>query len=593
MRSLSKFVIASLGALVLLPAPSKARAEIPLCTAHDGDLWSSATGVPNVRMNAAATVGAQTWFVGDRGTILHWDGQGLHPQASGTVRDLDDVWGAAPDDVWAVGAGIVLHWDGQAWAQVRWTTLPIAMHGIWGSGPNDVWIVGEAGSRFHYDGNEWSYVHVDGSSAGLDDVWGTGPQDVWAAGSGTIEHYDGTTWSEVTQLQAGDLRMALWGRSANEVYAIGGYEVYAWNGSTWSSMPGAPTDQRHTSISGNGSEIWVTSQDGRVHQQTSLGWREHALSVAAVLGVLPDASGRVWAVGAAGLIARWENNTWRLLRYQPNELLGISGAARDDVWAVGAAGTVLRYDGQQWSDQSQGIGAMLSPFGGGPGNLYGVAAIGGGQVWVSEEYGQTARWSGAAWVRGGLEGHITFATGARDVWLLDSDLEAILQWDGATTNERGTYWEGDAGGHQVWASSPNDAWMTHEAQVAHWDGTLLQAHDLGGAVLAVWGALPSWAWAVRDDGAILEWDGGQWQPILQAPVGARDVWGDGPNNIWVVGGDLTAAGDRGMLLHWDGTLWRRHAFSGMPTGFRSVWGAGNEVFALGDDGGVYHAAIRY
>lgn len=595
MRAPSMFVAATLGGLLLLLSPRSGWADTLLCTDGSGDRWSSATGVPNVRLNAVATVGSETWFVGDRGTILHFDGQAVRAQASGTVRDLADVWGSDPRNVWAVGAGIVLHWNGQAWAQVPWSTLPIQMNGVWGSSPNDVWIVGEDGSRFHYDGNEWLYVHVDGSSAGLDDVWGTGPQDVWAAGSGVIEHFDGATWTEVTQLNSGDVEMAVWGRSATEVYAVAGYEVYSFDGSSWSSLAGAPTAQVHTSISGAGPELWVTSLGARVHQRVGSAWTEHVLPIdngLAVLDVLADGS-RVWAVGAAGLIARWDNSRWTLLRYQAHDLLGISGAARDDVWAVGAAGTVLHYDGQQWSDQSHGIGAMLSPFGGSPGNLYGVAAIGGRQVWVSEEYGQTARWSGTNWVSGPIEGHITFATGERDVWLLDSELEAVLQWDGTTAHERATYWEGGLGGHQVWASGPSHAWMTHEAQVASWDGAALQNHDLGGAVLAVWGAQPNWAWAVRDDGAILQWDGGQWQSIFHAPVGARDVWADGPNNIWVVGGDDAPAGQRGMLLHWDGTLWRRHAFSGMPMSFRSVWGAGDEIYVLGDDGAVYRAAVRY
>ena len=50
------------------------------------------------------------------------------------------AWGAAPDDVWAVGSTI-LHWDGSAWSafpECRTSEL----HGIWASGPNDAWAVG-------------------------------------------------------------------------------------------------------------------------------------------------------------------------------------------------------------------------------------------------------------------------------------------------------------------------------------------------------------------------------------------------------------------------------------------------------------------
>ena len=80
----------------------------------------------------------------------------MHP--SGTLADLTSVWGAARDDVYAVGKdGTVLRWDG-----VRWSRLAVptdrAIFGVWGSGADDVYLVGSGGLVLHGTGRgaRWS-----------------------------------------------------------------------------------------------------------------------------------------------------------------------------------------------------------------------------------------------------------------------------------------------------------------------------------------------------------------------------------------------------------------------------------------------------
>ena len=55
------------------------------------------------------------------GVILRFDGArwAPYPTTLGALPSLGGVWGAAPDDVWAVGQGILLHWDGRAWSASR------------------------------------------------------------------------------------------------------------------------------------------------------------------------------------------------------------------------------------------------------------------------------------------------------------------------------------------------------------------------------------------------------------------------------------------------------------------------------------------
>lgn len=63
-------------------------------------------------------------------------------------RTIEAMWGASPDDAWAIGdKGLVMHWNGSAWAPsiTRVTERPIANRfvGIWAKGSDDMWVVGD------------------------------------------------------------------------------------------------------------------------------------------------------------------------------------------------------------------------------------------------------------------------------------------------------------------------------------------------------------------------------------------------------------------------------------------------------------------
>ncbi len=84
------------------------------------------------------------------------------------------IWGAAPDDVWAVGGfagrdGFAWRYDGAAWTEVELPAdLPRSAAGnipalfkVWGRGPDDVWMVGGLGTVLHFDGTEIRRIDVD------------------------------------------------------------------------------------------------------------------------------------------------------------------------------------------------------------------------------------------------------------------------------------------------------------------------------------------------------------------------------------------------------------------------------------------------
>ena len=141
---------------------------------------------------------------------------------------IDSVWGAAPNDVWATGAGgteydRLLHYDGEKWSTYKNEPINCCGHSLYGFSANDIWMGGQAGWGYkgagiwHYNGVEWSQnfvYYVDGAyDVQVQHLWGTAPSDVYASGvvgyhedsidnfRGFVLHYDGNSWKEVVRAQ--------------------------------------------------------------------------------------------------------------------------------------------------------------------------------------------------------------------------------------------------------------------------------------------------------------------------------------------------------------------------------------------------------
>ena len=125
-----------------------------------------------------------------------------HPVASGTTKDLFAIWGAAEDDVWAVGAARERSCTTTARrGPRRRRSRPRACAPSPAPGATDAWAVGEDGVALHWDGRAWHPV-FDDFVEDLSGVAGLHPDDMWAVSLSdrpvpTILHWDGTAWSPV------------------------------------------------------------------------------------------------------------------------------------------------------------------------------------------------------------------------------------------------------------------------------------------------------------------------------------------------------------------------------------------------------------
>lgn len=160
----------------------------------DGESWSTSDGTWGLHAVSGQSA-RDVWAVGDHGTVLHWDGDSWTRSTlpdDGRRLDLRGVWAGGASDVWVVGTivtgtaatdGILLHYDGRTWTS---TPAPV-LEDVWGRASDDVWAVGD-GVVLHHDGRTWEEsADLPRGVGPLHGVGGRGDGDVWAVGSmGTI-----------------------------------------------------------------------------------------------------------------------------------------------------------------------------------------------------------------------------------------------------------------------------------------------------------------------------------------------------------------------------------------------------------------------
>jgi hypothetical protein len=261
--------------------------------------------------------------------------------APGSTSDiLTDVWGAASDDVFAVGLGGVLHFDGTRWIADQ--PVPVGINGVHGSGPDNVWIAGPAGWTARFDGSAWQAAVID-AKYNLNAVWvdptgvvrvaGTAPLPPGEPGASAtdeavvLRHPGAATgdWTQEASFpQKGTASFyAISGRSPNDIWAVGenlpsgaaqgpiGFVTH-FDGTAWSIVAPDPT------------ELW------------------QFVNVVDVAVDTPD-GGAVWFLDVREGV-RFDGTTWTT-----NPTLANTGSidARDGVmYAVGDAGVIVRWTAQ-------------------------------------------------------------------------------------------------------------------------------------------------------------------------------------------------------------------------------------------------------
>ena len=219
-------------------------------------------------------------------SVIKWDGikWNFHSWPEGGARG---IWGFSENDIWTVGdfsnRGFVGHYNGANWTEYRSeyflekgdTVYPL--YAVWGAAPDDVWAVGLKGTIVHWDGIEWKKVNSPVNLL-LYDIWGTSANNIYAihislAQQSLLIHYDGNVWTEITdQLPTGARNFtSLWFDRGGTGYIVGNNVLY-YNGGTFSRIE-INQDKFLLRVRGrNSTDVFTVGQKGRVHHFNGIDW---------------------------------------------------------------------------------------------------------------------------------------------------------------------------------------------------------------------------------------------------------------------------------------------------------------------------------
>jgi hypothetical protein len=226
-------------------------------------------------------------YVGPPGTVL-W---GPFNQTLTTV----DITG--PGQAWASGTNDVLHREGTVWSKV---SLPWRFADVWGAAPDDVWAVrGDADALVHYDGAQWLYT----SYSGVAHVQGSSARNVWAVGNGSTWRWDGTSWAFHTTPST-RTRFGLWVGAEDDAWmsADNGWMTH-WDGVAWTDVvTGASARLGHVTGSGR-NDVWVVSGTQGLLHWDGTAWSSHEPPVRMTFHTVASrAPGEVWVGTNLGIL---------------------------------------------------------------------------------------------------------------------------------------------------------------------------------------------------------------------------------------------------------------------------------------------------
>lgn len=282
-----------------------------------GPAWSQLfSELPGALISVWGTDAKNVWTVGgdagdgDGPMTLHFDGSRWTRHLTGKQGDLWWVHGFEGGPLFMGGEnGQILRYEGGTFEAMETPAQAGTIFGIWGAKPDDVWAVGGAGSTptggflWHYDGSKWEASPLAPSdldaTATVFKAWGTAADDVWFVGTGgLILHFDGKAIAKVDSPVDATLFTA---SGANgRVVAVGADGVILEStGDAWTNV--APDNARQMNgVAARGDDAFAVGVYGGVMRRESGGWRDVDTGLSFqddYHGVWLDPDGGAWCVG--------------------------------------------------------------------------------------------------------------------------------------------------------------------------------------------------------------------------------------------------------------------------------------------------------
>ncbi|MBF0452179.1 MAG: hypothetical protein HQK75_15865 [Candidatus Magnetomorum sp.] len=258
-------------------------------------------------------------------------------------QTLNAIWGRSRTDIYAVGnKGIILHFDGNTW---RNQTSPVQtdLYAIWGN-TTDIYIVGASGIILKQEYQTWVPM-TSGTENDLLDIWGITTSDLIVVGKkGTILRNTSGVWYEMASRTLATLN-SVWG-TAGPVYACGsGGKLLQMTDNRWNPITGQ-TFNTLNSIWGETDQFFYTvGASGVILKYQSGTWSESIYDSFVNLHTIwgfPD--GKVFAGGYNGTVLFHDISRpeWSPMNTDTQSTINdIWGTSSQDVYAVGEQGLIL------------------------------------------------------------------------------------------------------------------------------------------------------------------------------------------------------------------------------------------------------------
>ncbi len=236
----------------------------------------------------ASVAGMESTCSGRSKTLVaRWDGERWNREPTPPAEGLAGLWGASPEDLWALWPGGMGGEDPKpafamrrlagTWSIAHEFELGTMLFGLWGVDADNIWAWGSVGPQavaFRWDGAEWTRSTISDSGT-VQGIHGVNADDVWAiviwrsTGSyreARVYHWDGTTWTQEVSPPT-SYALSILAESADSVWVGGNEFVYHWDGETWTREF---TGIVASALSVVGTELWAMGGGTLVRRKLDL-----------------------------------------------------------------------------------------------------------------------------------------------------------------------------------------------------------------------------------------------------------------------------------------------------------------------------------
>jgi photosystem II stability/assembly factor-like uncharacterized protein len=532
-------------------------------------------------LNGVAAFGsADAFFVGDGGSILHWNGSSWSFDYRFSADHLTSVHGASGSAVTVTGFGdTILFFNGTTWTrQASNLAAPGSFQGVWHAAADNVFAVGAGGVILHYyngtSGYRW-YTETSPTTYSLNAVTGNSSTDVYAVGNTdlvnsdfNVLHGDGTTWTAYTPLNTLSLTVSgisgtfVAGETVTGSASGATAVVLAWNLAsqilTVNTVNGIFDTTTPDVLTGGVSA--ATAGLASIYQATGQSRNLNDLHV-------DTTQGEVLAVGEYGTILHFDGSTWTPHTIYELVLTTVTGNfSIGETVTGGSSGTtaiVLDWDGTAKVLTVNSVNGFFDSTT--PEQVAGGSATGSVSTFLPK---YTASLRGVDRSTGGA---VAVGTGPVVLHRTGGSVWVDITPAGETADLNGVW----VSGNDVYAVGAGGRILHCDLAGPTWDTSIVS--PVSENILSVWGAGLSDVYATGEKGTILHWDGVNWT-VISAGI-LNDVDGLSSTDMWAVG-------NSGWILHGTGAgVWT--PVSAVPTSrdllaVRAI--AWNDVIAVGRDG---------